>query len=265
MTCRNTRTLREANHAFEVSSSAQNLHSIQTLSKTLASIDTDKLSSSIKLVQNLDLHLQHLLVSDEGLEKFQTLPSQIASAVESKLQTASSSALESSISDQIIGLQQQMQDLSTAPRLESPAASTTHALLAKISTQLEQLCENEATVSTGLNDLKQSIRSIQPASHTAPFNTQPSANAPVAQPPSSPPEPVEHGQKDISGSIPEFIDEPTWQSLLDFLETCSFNEESGHSVASFGVPYSYPGAKSCTNVPPMPEQLQPLLDKVNDL
>ena len=62
-----------------------NLNSIEMASKTLASIDLEKLTDSLKLVQNLDLHLQHLLVSDDGLQKFQSLPHQIATAIEDKL------------------------------------------------------------------------------------------------------------------------------------------------------------------------------------
>ena len=52
---------------------------------------------------------------------------------------------------------------------------------------------------------------------------------------------------------------------MDFIETCNFKDENGHSVASFGVPYSYTGSKSSENVPPIPEALKPIFEKVNQL
>ena len=268
--CRNTLTLQQSNSDFEASTAAANLHSVETLCKSLASIDTDKLCDSLKLVQNLDLHLQHLLVSDQGLEKFQSIPAQIALAVESKLSDLQINSSESVISEQITKLHEQIQTLSTPPQPDSstPAsASATDQLLEKISNQLDQLCDNETTVSSGLNELKQSISSIQSV-HTAPFSAhQPEALQPTTQArsPSTQPEPVQHGQKAISDTINGFVDDESGQALLSFLDNCTFNDENGHSVISFGIPYSYSGAKSCTDVPPMPDQLKPLLDKVNQL
>ena len=44
MSCRNTRSLRDANQQFEVSAAAENLRSLQSLGKSLATIDIDKLN-----------------------------------------------------------------------------------------------------------------------------------------------------------------------------------------------------------------------------
>ena len=52
-------------------------------------------------------------------------------------------------------------------------------------------------------------------------------------------------------------------TLTTFLESCSFKPENGHSVYSVGVPYEYMGSKSSDNVPPIPEELKPLFEKIN--
>ena len=262
--CRNTMTLQQSNSDFEASAAAENLCSLQTLAKSLASINIDKLTSSIQLVQNMDLHLQHLLVKDQGLEKFQTLPDQIASAIETKLndKPSVSSSSDPALTEQIIKLNTHIQNLTTSPKPDCPSFLATNDLLKNISGQLETLCNNESTIATSINDLKQSIH----LSAASPINPpRAAATHPTGQCEPIQPEPVQHGQKAVSGNIPEFIDESTGTALLEFLGSCSFKEENGHSVASFGVPYSYTGAKSCSTVPAMPEQLQPLLDKVNQL
>ena len=262
--CRNTLTLQQSNSDFEAAAAAENLRSLQTLVKSLASIDTDKLSNSLQLVQNLDLHLQHLLVNDQGLEKFKTLPDQIASAVSTKIKDNTSIPDSPALTNQISILQDQIQALTTSPQPDQLAPTATNELLEKISIQLDQLCSNEQAVSTGISDLKHTISSIStatsPTTHALPASQSP------PQPEPAPPEPIQHGLKAFSDSVPQFIDEHAETSLLEFMETLSFEEENGHSVASFGVPYSYIGAKSCLNrTPEMPEQLRPLLDKINSL
>ena len=50
--------------------------------------------------------------------------------------------------------------------------------------------------------------------------------------------------------------------LKTFLDSETFVREGGREVVSYGATYKYMGAKS-TNPKPVPEQLQPILDKIN--
>ena len=269
MSCRNTRTLRDANNQFETSATAANL---EKLGKPLSSIDTEKLSKSLELVQNMDLHLQHLLVSDDGLEKFQTLPNQISTAIASKLDLACQTAPPASaITEQFTKLHEHIDTLS-APSTPAPtASSSTDQLLEKISTQLNQLCENEETVSTSLNELKSSIQSHQSTTQSAPSdpitsNIPPTQNLPPPPHQPTPPAPLtDHGQSPTTGIKQSFINDDLSADLIKFLEDSDFKTENGHSVITFGAPYTYTGSKSSTESPTTPDILKPLFDDINTL
>ncbi len=74
-----------------------------------------------------------------------------------------------------------------------------------------------------------------------------------------------HGMSHCSPITDNWIDEAMASSITEFLGTQTFNDENGHSVITFGHPYSYTGSKSSTNTPPIPSVLEPLFDKVNSL
>ena len=294
LSCRNTRVLRDSNHQFEVAAAASNLQSImnqrthepenlkaiETVSKTLASIDLEKLTDSLKLVQNLDLHLQHLLVSDSGLQKFQSLPNQIAMAIDEKLSQSTStlaSAVSShdkslnTLSKNINKLQEDLQRFSSSTSPTPSAFESTDKLLTDISSKLDKLCSDESGVSNGLGELKQSIQSLQcsvsqipPTSANAPSASHPTPTG-ISHNTSAPVPSVPHAQVPVTDTMLEFIEQSESVELVNYLETCTFKFENGHSVASFGVPYHYTGSKSSTAVPPIPQKLQPLFDKINNI
>jgi hypothetical protein len=173
-----------------------------------------------------------------------------------------------SISHSIEELQSEVHQLASKPATSSPTSASEHSdkLLHDISEKLDQLCKNEPDITAGLNDLKQSIQSIQTAPPPPPLLPPPVHPMSFLPPPSSPdPVPEPHGQSPVSESIPEFITETDAQHITEFLATCSFKAEKSHSVVSFGVPYDYTGAKSAVDVPPIPDALQPLFDKVNEI
>jgi hypothetical protein len=65
--------------------------------------------------------------------------------------------------------------------------------------------------------------------------------------------------------ITDFVSDSDAEQLNQFLSTCSFKSEKSHAVISFGTPYGYNGAKSATDVPPIPDALTSLFAKVNEL
>ena len=94
----------------------------------------------------------------------------------------------------------------------------------------------------------------------------------IAQPPSASPEQIEsiieepttqENTEPPSKSEEEtFLSEEEAQMLKTFLDSETFVREGGREVVSYGATYKYMGAKS-TNPKPVPEQLQPILDKIN--
>ena len=83
---------------------------------------------------------------------------------------------------------------------------------------------------------------------------------------SSGPDPIpDHKQIPNSEISLDYIDNDAANELTSFLNSCDFKQENGHSVASFGEPYVYTGSKSSQNVPPIPEELKFLFEKLNAL
>ncbi|KAL5267748.1 hypothetical protein ACHWQZ_G004706 [Mnemiopsis leidyi] len=76
---------------------------------------------------------------------------------------------------------------------------------------------------------------------------------------------VQHRQIPVSDTKHEFVDQTEANELQVFFDSCSFKPENGHSVMSFGSPYQYTGSQSSTDVPPIPDILKPLLERVNSV
>lgn len=99
-----------------------------------------------------------------------------------------------------------------------------------------------------------------PAQHAAPIMHIPAA----CDRPEPSAEPV-HIIDQHAEILPKFIGDSEEQAILNFLlaHDTQFKAENGHSVLSFGHPYSYVGSKSTSNPPELPEVLQPLVNKLN--
>ena len=76
---------------------------------------------------------------------------------------------------------------------------------------------------------------------------------------------VSHDQEAMSEMKEEFIDETCANALSSFLDSLSFTAENGHSVTAFGSPYRYTGSRSSDVAQEVPDELKPLLEKVNNL
>jgi alkylated DNA repair dioxygenase AlkB len=184
------------------------------------------------------------------------------------------------LTQNIAKLQDDIQLLANSPvnsqsTPDSPS-STTDKLLEEINEKLENLCSNHSSVSADMVHLKQSIESVHTvqqqnlaasASH-APAPSAPSPSEPSLPTVPTPPEPdcdIDHKQVPHSQIHLDFISSEEADQLSTFFASCDFKQENGHSVVSFGEPYSYTGSKSSNNVPPIPNELKFLLDKVNTM
>jgi hypothetical protein len=152
-------------------------------------------------------------------------------------------------------------------------------LLKDISRKLDKLCTDETSISAGLEQLKVSIDDVHSKQQTMMQcgpSAQPhptSSNAPSTQPSTIPIVPpltdselhVDHKQVPYTKSETILIEADEAAQITNFLNTCNFKQENGHSVISFGEPYEYTGSKSSQNVPPIPNELKPLFEKINAL
>ena len=246
MSCRNTKVLRDANSDFEACTAAQNLRNTQTLVKSLAAIDVEKLTTSLELVRDMDSHLQHLLINDQGLEKFKSLPDKIASAIEPKLQQSVSSDSIDTLSEKIQHLEEQVSSLVSRPMTgPSTDTSATDKLLEDISKQLTELSERPPVDSSAVSE--------------------PSHPPPPTHPVSKGGCQFSHKEKPVAWSKDDFIDSPMEEELTACLESFKdqFKAEGGRLCLSFGEQYRYAGSQSSSSPQTIPPVLQKLIDKVN--
>ena len=226
ITCRNTRTLRDANHAFEVATAASHVKD------SAAKNEIDDLTSHPAIIASENsmkcIESEFKQLSDRCNQMFHDVSKNVAK-------------LETDISNFI------SQPLSRTS--DSPASETHSMLLQKISDQLEVISLNQANASTA-----------KPPNFSNPpvhFSHAATASSPTI---------AEHHQNCTDGLLPEFIDENTTNSLMDFLQTSEFKSENGRSTLSFGEPYTYTGSKSSRDTPTsFPAVLQPVVDKINKL
>ncbi len=226
-TCRNTNTLREANHEFEVASTADKL---TTLSMSLNNSDSEIMKAHYQSIKNIESDISTLAhIYDNSLEH---LVKQIAKL---KLDV------------------HQLEPSHQPPSSESATADS-DSFLKTISEKLELLCDDsllrQHQESRNLPDLPPHLKSPGPAHNQTP--------APA-------PPPVQHNETNVTDIKLDFITEATSSDLTEFLASSTFASENGHSVLAFGAPYTYTGSKSCTSPPPIPDILQPIFDKVNEL
>ena len=289
--CRNTLTLQQTNSEMEAKLAHEKISNMAKCCNILNNVDFELFHKNLETISQFDAHIRHLLLNQNSLKslesQIQALCKIIPSSEELKQsppstdlqnisdciqsQEKSFESLQSSISK----LQEDLLSfsMSSAPvsSVQSTNSESTNRLLAEISSKLDSICHEETGISAGLSELKQSVAAVRsstgqiPASQplpTYPFPPPPPTNV---QSPTPEPEPHPHGQSPVSEMIEEFVNDSEVLQLNQFLSTCSFKKEKSHSVASYGTPYDYNGAKSATNVPPIPDALQPLFNKVNEL
>ena len=233
MTCRNTRTLRDANHVFEVSNAASNLKKHPIDEDSITSIDIISQQNSIKCIESEMKILSNLCQNDIG--KLTTEVLQLKSELSSL--TASSS------------------------QPPMPATNPTVSCIDRHDEFLKSISDRLDALTSDRPDPPAPAPAPAPSqSNTSASATQPS---PLHQPPPCPL--IAHSQTNVTDIINPFIDESTASTLIQFLESQTFTSENGHSVLAFGSPYSYTGSKSCTNTPTIPDILKPIFEQINTL
>ncbi len=269
--CRNTLSLQQANRQDEASIAAQKIQNVAKCCKMLEGIDFEEFSGRLDTLSQFDQRLRHLLLSEHSLKgldsEIKSLTEALTSATPSP-ECAPSSAAFDSLTCSISKLQHEIQLLSCKPVPTAPTSSafeSSEQLLKTITQQLDELRANEPKVAAGISDLQQSILKLQPTQCLDYDVSSPAVFCPPDTTPSSSELHTPHGQLAVSDMITNFVQPQEADDLTSFFSSCQFKPENGHSVISFGVPYEYTGSKSSSNVPPIPNQLGPLFEKINEI
>ena len=270
MSCRNTRTLRDANNHFEVAIAASHLKSIDNLNELIEESSHLSTQTSIKCIEaemsqlseKCDSAFSELSKNVDNLQtELSNLKLQPASAQSTSPAIDSHETFLKSISEQLELLTSNQHNInsSTTPGSDSPSISET---LQSYDKSINELTHN-------ITKLQQDIQLLTDPATTSKTHAPSTPHAPPPPPidPSHnvPIGPIPHCQQPFTENTDEFISVEEADKLITFIQTCSFKQESGHSVCSFGEPYKYTGAKSSEEVPPIPEVLKPIMDKINGI
>ena len=148
--CRNTRTLRDANCSLETAVAAEKLKTISSFSDVISKIDFESLKNGLTAVQDLDVHMQHLLISKDSLaerqnniEQIESNLNKISEAVDAKLSQTTTIKSIDSLTEKIQHLDEQLSTFIATPVSvgSSDISATTDKLLDDISKQLNTLCD----------------------------------------------------------------------------------------------------------------------------
>ncbi len=144
-----------------------------------------------------------------------------------------------------------------------------------IESHMQHQCINQTQIETRIKTFDSSLTKLQ--SQVEDYQTTITACPPLPAATVSPvhasastehvhdPTPPHHDMTPSSSIVDSFIDEDPAKSISEFLGKCTFNDENGHSVITFGHPYSYTGSKSSSDTPTIPAILQPVFEKINSL
>ncbi|KAL5267817.1 hypothetical protein ACHWQZ_G004758 [Mnemiopsis leidyi] len=276
--CRNTLSLQHSNLAYQSSISSENVEHFSQFCALLGSLDMNSLSKNMDTLSQFDSRLKHILLKENSLQGLDTeIKSLSRILTEHKQQDESIHLLNSNISQ----LQKELRTFShpNPPPQNALSASSEH-LLADISCKLEALQTNESSITAGLSELKHSVESLRSTERLSATSPLPSRTPNTTMPPDTtfqlhpsrmqapleqPIPPVPHKQMHTSDIQLDFIEQAEAEELTRFIEGCPFESENGHSVISFGTTYRYTGSKSSDKVPPIPEPLKPLIEKINNV
>ena len=256
--CRNTLTLQQANSRQEVFLAANKMESLETFCKSVSSIDFESLSDQLNTVQALDVHLKHFLLKEDALKEHQDHVKGMDSSV-------------ADLSEQIKILQSHVSELNQNSNSQSNAdgvvsAAKTEGFLEYITAKLDQLVEKEPIISASIAEMQQSLNKAQSTFTTdvpTPVHPNSERPSPLTTHHHLSTKQYEHNEHPTSVSLENFIDEETEQTLLTMLETSTkFKNENGHSVLSFGEPYSYSGSQA--EHEPIPEIIAAIISRINN-
>ena len=135
--CRNTQVLKQTNNQLELSMFRDKLESLETVSGTLNSMDLDKFSKQISTLEELDMHVQHILLNQDSLEQSQKTMRNIDKNVDSMSSSMSAALIEQS--KKIDDLESQIQNFTAVTHQIPPEhINNDGELLATIAGKLDE-------------------------------------------------------------------------------------------------------------------------------
>ena len=220
---------------------------------------------------------KHLSIKNAQILANTALSDQICASVSSLLDERLAKQCNSTLQESVVLLENRLS--SVASDVDS-IRDTQDSIAAKIVSlkdiegHIEHQIRNQSQIESNMQSLMSSVSCIQKQMEkpqlSAPIQSFTNVNSPMESSPLLPDtsfhnSPTDHGSLPITLLPESFINDESSEQLKSFLESCNYNDENGHSVTSFGTPYTYTGAKSSTDVPVIPDNLSPLLSKVNEL
>jgi hypothetical protein len=220
----------------------------------MSKVDFELLRKNLVSLQDLDLHIKHLLINKDDLKEQQSRMDRMESdigkitdSLDAKINVITDDKSTISLSEQIASLQEQISALVAREPTTSSAGPSVGAekLMVDISAQLEELCMKQTA------HVQSSVSSSDPSHPPAPI--QPEVHG----------RQFSHREEPVASSQDEFIDSSLESELISFLDSNKdkFKSEGGRLCLSFGEEYKYTGSRSAPHeVPPV---IQSVIDKVN--
>ncbi|XP_063677707.1 uncharacterized protein LOC134813758 [Bolinopsis microptera] len=267
--CRNSLTLQKSNSQCETAIATEKLNTITAFGEKLAKVDFDSLNDSIAAIQNLDLHIKHLLVSDKGtapawVEVMEGNLKQLKTSVDSTLGKVSET--DSGLTEQIKVLNKQLQDFSI-PQVSAQSSSKTNDLMEKIEKNLHELNSKQSLeTNQELTAIRQSLNTLERNSLASSdhLNVQLTSSSLAPGPDLIANEHLQSKEEPVVGAIEEFITTEEQKTLLLACQSLEedFVVEGARAVYSLGEPYKYNGSKS-SNGQLASTSFSNLMDKIN--
>ena len=249
--CRNTLSLQQANSQHEVTIASSKLKAMESFCKAVEKVDLESLSKQMETVENLDLHLQHLLLDKDSLKQQQERVKKVDDTV-------------SDLNHQLSQLQNQMTELLSQPQQKQECSSTlSEEFMNSINSQLEKILEEEPRIAEGLESLKASVGALEEATSSQTTTPEPVVQESRQDPSSE--DQLSHGQSPVYSSEEEFITTEMGDQLLQLFGSLQgdFVAEGGRSVLYFGERYKYNGSNASNRDQPIPQAIEELMERVN--
>ena len=251
--CRNTLSLQQSNSQHEVAIATTKLKAMESFSQAVEKFDFESLTQQMGTVQDLDLHLKHLLLDTTSLEQQQE-----------RVKKVDDSVID--LKDQISHLQGQVTELISRPHPEQQCASKlSEEFMTSITSRLDEICQEQPQIREGIEGLKASVGSLEQRIHAPAIPEEQTTAQENSLGNSSDEEQSSHGQEPLLSHEEDFIDTTMERELTELFEEqqSEFESEGGHSVLYFGEKYKYTGSSSSNRDRPIPQTIKALMDQIN--
>ena len=222
--CNNTDSIQSARLKLET----------DLLSDTVAKIDNIKLNitNHASQIENLDLHIQHLLLNPEKFENYQDCVADInkkCSSIKCEIDKLQQNGTASTISTTPM-LELCENDIIKLSDLVKTSATPSAPVICENSSRIATLEQACSKIAKYIDELKpDTCTSQQTITHEVPSPTV--IDGPLVNP-------CDH----ILKYAPNFVNSALSAELYTFLENENFYDKNGRSVATYGKPYKYNGS-----------------------